>query len=340
METLIKNILSLKNPTKDEIETLKIRWAKGRKLKKHPQNSEILAAASEEERAKLEELLLKKPTRSASGISAIAIMIPPSPCPGRCIYCPVGENSPQSYVGFEPAARRGKLNQYDPYLQVKNRLSQFSATGHHPEKCELIVMGGTFPSLSFEFQKKFIQNAFEAFDNAPKNSTNSLEEAQKLNETAESRVVGLTIETRPDFVFPERFLELGSTRVEMGVQSLNDVVLKIIKRNHNVESVKNATKILKDFGFKVNYHMMLGLPGSSFEEDLATFKKMFKNDDFKPDLLKIYPTLVVKGTELYSMWKAGKYSAIDEKYVVDLLKEVYKFLPSYVRVMRIQRDIP
>ncbi|NCO84766.1 MAG: tRNA uridine(34) 5-carboxymethylaminomethyl modification radical SAM/GNAT enzyme Elp3 [Candidatus Huberarchaeum crystalense] len=340
MKTLIKKIILLKNPTKNEIETLKIKWAKGRALKRHPLNSEILAAASNKDRIKLKECLLKKPTRSGSGISAIAIMTPPSPCPGKCIYCPVGENSPQSYVGFEPAARRGKLNQYDAYLQVKNRLEQLQAIGHYPEKCELIIMGGTFPAQPFEFQKKFIQNAFEAFNNKSKGSTHSLKEAQKINETAEHRVVGLTIETRPDFVFPEQFLELGATRIEIGVQSLNNQVLAKIKRNHKVKTVKNATKILKDFGFKINYHIMLGLPGSDFDDDLNTFIKMFEDSSFKPDLLKIYPTLVIKGTELYKMWKLGKYVPIDEKYVVDLLKKIYCFLPQYVRIMRIQRDIP
>lgn len=340
MKTLIKAIILLKNPDKKKIEKLKINWAKKHALKKTPKNSDILAAAEDDEKRLLEKFLLKKPTRQASGISAIAIMTPPAPCPGMCIYCPVGENAPQSYVGFEPATRRGKLNYYDPYLQVKNRIEQFLAIGHSPEKCELIIMGGTFPAQPFEFQKRFIKNAFEAFDDLPKDSTNSLEEAQRLNETAKHRVIGLTIETRPDFVFPEKFLELGATRIEIGVQSLNDKILEKIKRGHDVEAVRKTTKILKDFGFKVNYHIMLGLPGSSFEDDLTTFKKMFEDSDFRPDLLKIYPTLVVKGTELYKMWKRGEYKPIDEKYVVDLLKQVYSFLPPYVRIMRIQRDIP
>jgi elongator complex protein 3 len=335
MKQLIKQLLE-KPLSYTEINELKKKYA-GRYKSKLPLNSDILSAATPNQRAKLVKFLKTKPTRTISGVSVIAIMTPPTPCPGRCIYCPQGDNAPKSYTGFEPAAMRAQLNNFDAYKQVQNRLWQLNSIGHNTSKNELIIMGGTFPSATWKYQKKFIKEAFCGFNNK---QSKTLLEAQKINETTDNRVVGLTIETRPDYINPKQFLELGTTRVELGVQSTSDAILKKVCRGNTVSDVVKATQELKDSAFKVLYHIMPGLPGSTFNSDVQMFKTLFEDERFKPDMLKIYPCLVIKGTKLYNMWKAGKYTPVDEEYMIKLLEEVYKICPKWIRIMRVQRDIP
>lgn len=337
MKPLIKLLTKEQKLTKNKVEKIKKAWARKYKRDLLPLNSEILAGCSKSQRAKLRKVLTTKPTRTLSGVSVVAIMAKPAPCPGSCIYCPKGDEAPQSYTGYEPAAMRARANQYNPYKQVTNRLNQLSSVGHSVEKNELIIMGGTFPSLPWGYQRTFVKKAFDGFNIF---KSKSLEEAQKINETAERRVVGLTIETRPDFIYPKRFLELGCTRVELGIQSTDDKILKEVNRNHTIKTTAEATKNLKDSAFKILYHVMPGLPGSTFKSDADMFKTLFTDERFKPDMLKIYPCLIIQGTKLYDLWKAGKYKAIDEEYMLRLLKRVYKLCPKWVRIMRIQRDIP
>ena len=352
---LVNLLLKENAPTKQKIEWIKKTWAKENKVGKLILNSEILEAlgswqlavgkANKSQKLKtttqkltaLKKALITKPTRTLSGVSVVAIMSKPAPCPGNCHYCPVGENAPKSYVGFEPAALRAKLNKYDPYKQVTNRLTQLENVGHATDKNELIIMGGTFPSLSWNYQVNFIKGAFDGFNS---NKSENLREAHKKNEKAKRRVIGLTIETRPDYIYIDKLLALGATRVEIGVQNTDDKILEKVNRGHSVEETIIATKILKDAGFKVLYHVMPGLPGSSFKKDVEMFKEIFTNPRFKPDMLKIYPTLVIKGTKLYNDWKNKKYKAIDEEYMNKLLINVLKICPSWVRIMRVQRDIP
>ncbi|MEM1732671.1 MAG: tRNA uridine(34) 5-carboxymethylaminomethyl modification radical SAM/GNAT enzyme Elp3 [Desulfurococcaceae archaeon] len=292
---------------------------------------------------------IKRPTRALSGVTVVAVMTKPYPCPhGKCIYCPGGieYNTPQSYIGNEPALNRARLVNYDPYDQVYMRLKQYEINGHVPNKAEVIVMGGTFTALPIDYQIWFITNIFEAFNNYPGNKPEtlpSLEEAQLRNETSNIRVVGLTLETRPDWAKEKQInlmLYLGATKVEIGVQSIYDDVLRFIKRGHTVKDVVESTRLLKDAGYKVTYHIMPGLPGSDPDRDLEMIKELFKNPDFRPDMLKIYPTLVIEGTELYELWKKGLYRPLTDEEAVDLISEMYRFIPKWVRVMRIQRDIP
>ena len=336
MKQLIKQLLSEKNLKYTDINELKKKYADKHKSKL-PLNSTILEAATPEQRKKLVKFLKTKPTRTISGVSIIAIMTSPKPCPGKCIYCPQGDNAPKSYTGFEPAAMRAQLNNFDPYKQVQNRLWQLQSTGHNTSKNELIIMGGTFPSLPWKEQQDFVRDAFNGFNNK---KSKTLLAAQKINETTDNRVVGLTLETRPDWIFPKKFVELGATRVELGIQSTSDKILKGVCRGNTVLDATNATKELKDHAFKILYHIMPGLPGATLQSDINMFKTLFEDERFKPDMLKIYPTLVIKGTQLYDMWKAGKYKPVDEEYMIKLLKEVYKLSPKWVRIMRVQRDIP
>jgi elongator complex protein 3 len=273
-------------------------------------------------------------------------MTEPSPCPhGKCSYCPTGENAPQSYTGFEPAALRGKRSDFDPFIQVRDRLSQLHLVGHNVEKTELIIMGGTFPARTLNYQRLFVKRCFDAmnsFGKAKKIISKDLKDAQDFNERAIARNVGVTFETRPDFGKEKHvdfMLELGATRVELGVQTLSEEVYNRVNRGHALGDVIDSTRIIKDSGLKVGYHMMPGL-FSRPQEDLQMFEKLFSNPDFKPDMLKIYPTLVLEGTELYKLWKQGGFEPPTAEECIDLIVNVKKRLPKWVRTMRIQRDIP
>ncbi|NIA04022.1 MAG: tRNA uridine(34) 5-carboxymethylaminomethyl modification radical SAM/GNAT enzyme Elp3, partial [Nitrospiraceae bacterium] len=468
----------LNQKTPQQIQQLKIKLAKKYKLNKIPTNIEILTHSNHYEL--LRNKLLTKPGRTESGVTVCALMTAPIPCPhGKCTYCPGGLKSafgdvPQSYTGNEPASKRGKRNYYDPFLQVFNRLEQYTVMGHNIDKIEMIFMGGTFPSfpkqyqydfdfysfkalndfsylffkeniesqttqksepiLNFDFFKTYfhlpgsIQNSkrteliqkqtaiikklnisniikslitseefnqiknkhqainylFESMlnfinekplkeslslsinklttffiqyqkENNPsffaliKNQTyafitkSQIKNQHKIDETSNIRCVGLTIETRPDYGLKEhglQLLQLGTTRIELGVQSLNNSVLEEVNRGHTVEQTIQSIYELKELGFKLNFHIMLGLPSTTKEDDINTIKTLFSNPSFRPDMLKIYPTLVIKGTKLYDDWLNHKYKAIGAETSAEIIAKAYPFIPSYCRVMRIQRDIP
>ena len=228
----------------------------------------------------------------------------------------------------------------DRYKQTKNRIDQLEITGHNTDKVEIIIMGGTFPSLTLDYQQWFVKRIFDALNGQ---ESKYLEEAQKLNETANHRCVGLTFETRPDWCKEshiDRMLEMGATRVEVGVQNIYDFIYARVKRGHTVRDVIEATRLARDAGLKINYHMMPGLPGSDLDRDLRAFRKIFGDPDFRPDMVKIYPTLVLEGTELYEMYKRNEYRPYTTEEVVELIVKIKEMMPPWVRTMRIQRDIP
>ncbi len=291
------------------------------------------------------EFLIKKPMRTLSGVAVIAVMVEPHPCPGTCIYCPSSSKAPRSYTGFEPAALRGRSNKYDPYTQVKDRLHQFEVTGHPTDKIELIIMGGTFLSMKKEYKDWFVKRVFDALNNT---IAKNLEEAKKINETAKHRCVALTIETRPDYCKKEHVIEMlkyGATRCEIGVQNPDDELYKLNKRGHTVQDVIDSTYNLKQAGLKVCYHLMPGMPYSNPERDLKNFKKIFEDENFRPDMLKIYPCLLLKeeyyeDKTVHDLYKKGLWIPYDEETAIKVITEIKKIVPKYVRIMRIQRDIP
>ena len=304
-----------------------------------PTKVELLSVCKPEEKNKLKLFLRTKPSRTISGVSVITIVAKPAPCPGTCIYCPKGFNAPQSYTGLEPAVQRGIRNNYDPFLQTKDRLNQYKITGHSSDKIEVIILGGTFLALDEEYQEWFVKRMFDALNGK---ESESLEESQKLNETVKHRCVGLTIETRADYCFENhinQMLKLGTTRVEIGVQSIYPEVLKKVRRGHTVEDAIKATQLAKDFCLKCTYHVMPGL-FTDFKKDLEQFKILFQDPRFKPDSLKIYPTLVIKGTKLYDLWKKSEYKPLTTEEGVKLISQAMKYIPKYCRVIRVQRDIP
>lgn len=352
MEKLLRKIaieIALNAKNRKEAVEIKKKLARDLGIVKIPSNADILREAKNTEYyEKLRELLRLKPVRSLSGVVVIAVMSSPAKCPhGKCVPCPGGVEfgTPQSYTGLEPAAMRGKQHGYDAFEQVTSRLRELLEVGHSVEKAEIIVMGGTFIAREKEYRDKFvldIYNALNCFESKMRKESD-IEKAKRKNERAKVRCVGLTFETRPDYAKEREILEMlryGATRVELGVQSIYDDVLAKIKRGHDVRDIVEATRLLKDSAFKVCYHIMPGLPGSNFERDLEMFREIFENEDFKPDYLKIYPTLVIEGTELYEMWKRGEYEPYETEEVVELIARAKKFFPEWVRVQRIQRDIP
>ncbi len=377
-------ILKQKIESKKEIIKLRDKLAKKHKPNKVPSLVQILLAAKEKDRQKLFKLIKIKPTREQSGVSVVAIMTKPFPCPhGKCTMCPGGNTTPQSYTGEEPAARRAARNNYDAYLQVFNRLEQYILIGQQPEKIELILMGGTFPSFPANYQTTFIRDAmnamndfgklfikkdginfkkfFEFFELTTMNDKNryesimnkilklksknkdTLKQSQERNEKAKVRCIALVIETRPDYCKQEhinKMLQQGCTRVELGVQSIYPKVLKKINRGHSLKDSIEATELMKDSGLKVGYHIMPGAPGSSVKQDLDMFKELFKNQNYKPDALKIYPCMVMPNTKLFEDYKKGKYKPLTTDKAAKLIAKALEYIPEYCRIMRVQRDIP
>lgn len=333
--------------SKDEVESEKKRLCSELSFPGMPKNSDILEFAEEDEE-KARKVLKTKPMRTISGIANIAIMARPAPCGGGCIYCPKGKDAPQSYTGKEPATRRAIRNQFDPYKQVHDRLGQYEKNGHSIDKSKLIIMGGTFPFQDPDYQTDFLRQAFNGFNTYPDDSdiekADTLEEAKKRNETAEVRNVGVTFETRPDIAETEhidRILEMGGTRTEMGVQTVFDETHKITNRGHGMDKVYESTRRLKNAGFKVAYHLMLGLPGEGYEEDIEKFRKTFSDERLQPDEIKIYPCEVIQGTELYRRYEEGDFDPIDDEEAKKRLKKAQKdIIPPHVRVKRVMRDIP
>ncbi|MBI2546565.1 tRNA uridine(34) 5-carboxymethylaminomethyl modification radical SAM/GNAT enzyme Elp3 [Candidatus Woesearchaeota archaeon] len=335
--------------------------------------------------------LIQKPVRSQSGVSVVAVMTAPRKCRhGTCTFCPGGPGSvfgdvPQSYTGREPNPRRAARNLYDPYMQVFNRLEQYIVTGHLPEKVELIIMGGTFPSYPLEYQHEFVaylfkalndfsslfmrqgridMQAFKGFFELPgdiqdesrarrlhekmlslkgKYSGSMLAHEQLRNEKAASRCIALCIETKPDWCMQphiSQILQQGATRVELGIQTIYDEILKLTNRGHTNQDSILATRLLKDSFMKVGYHAMPGLPDVSREMDMKALQEYIDNPDYRPDAFKLYPCMVLKGTTLYNQWKQGKFTPITTAEAASIITDFKKIVPEYVRIMRVQRDIP
>ena len=341
---IIEKIISGEIKNNNDLTKIKIWACREFNLKKFPRNSEILCVATDKEKEKLIHLLRLKPIRSISGVYIITVMSKPFSCPKDepCIYCPGGPSfeTPQSYTGYEPAGRRAIENNFDPYQQVKSRIEQFRIMGHNVDKVELIIFGGTITAYPVDYLEWFVTQCLNAISSA---DAKNIKEAQAAAENALIKNSDITIETRPDYCKKSHIdlmLRLGITRVELGVQTIYNDLYKKINRGHSVEDVIEATRIAKDAGFSVIYHMMPGLPGSNFEKDLKAFEEIFKLEKFKPDAIKIYPTLVLPETKLYQMWKKGEYTPYSLEEFIELIVKIKKKVPQWVRIQRIQRDIP
>jgi elongator complex protein 3 len=282
----------------------------------------------------------RKPTKTISGVAPLAVMLPPRKCPhGACLYCPTLK-APQSYTPESPAVLRARQCDYDAFKQVKARLKAFEVMGHPTDKIELIVMGGTFLAYPKSFQNKFVKDCYDALNGR---RAESLEEAKRINETSKHRMTALCIETRPDYCNENHIKDMlswGATRVELGVQAIDDKIYQKVTRGHKVRDVIGATKRLKEAGFKVGYHLMPGIPGSNPKKDLKMFKELFSNTNFKPDQVKIYPCQVLKGSGIEDLYYGGEYCPYDKETASKLIIEMLNLTPNYCRIMRIMREIP
>jgi elongator complex protein 3 len=364
--------------SRNELEAVKRLLCKKYKLSAIP-NSDILKEyrlwrrAGHEASEVLEKILRKRSVRTMSGIAPIAVLTKPYPCPGSCAYCPHEKEVPASYLSNEPAVMRAIRCGYDPYRQVVLRLRSLENNGHVPTKLEIIVIGGTWSYLPTRYKYWYILNCFRAandykhfhkfpdsIDSASKIDSRKLRapyrqgmsladlrrelaKEQKKNEMARYSVIGLTLETRPDYIDEPELIqmrELGCTRVEIGVQAVDDRILKINKRGHGVKEIAAATRLLKEYGFKVTYHLMPALPGATPAKDLSLFKSLFADERFQPDQIKFYPTVVTAGSLLYRWYKQGKYKPYSDRVLQDLIIKCKASVPPYVRIIRLIRDIP
>jgi elongator complex protein 3 len=321
------------------------------KLKNAPRLVDIIAAIPHDYRAILLPKLKAKPVRTASGIAVVAVMCKPHRCPhiamtgNICVYCPGGpdsdfEYSTQSYTGYEPTSMRAIRARYNPYEQARGRIDQLKSLGHNVDKVEYIIMGGTFMSLSQEYRDKFIAHLHNALSGY---TTNDVDEAVRFSEQSQTKCIGITIETRPDYCLKPhlaQMLRYGCTRLEIGVQSVFEDVARDTNRGHTVKAVCESFQLAKDAGYKIVAHMMPDLPNVGMERDIHQFKEFFENPAFRADGLKIYPTLVIRGTGLYELWKTGRYKNYTPEALIDLVAKILALVPPWTRVYRVQRDIP
>lgn len=320
-------------------------------LAKPPKLVEIIAAVPEEQKNSLLPRLKAKPVRTASGIAVVAVMSKPHRCPhiattgNICVYCPGGpdsdfEYSTQSYTGYEPTSMRAIRARYNPYVQARARVDQLRRLGHNVDKVEFILMGGTFMSLPYEYRDYFVRNLHDALSG---HTSSNVEEAVMYSEQSTTKCIGMTIETRPDYCLVphlRQMLSYGCTRLEIGLQSIYEDVARDTNRGHTAASVADCFHLAKDACFKVVCHMMPDLPNVGMERDLECFKEFFENPAWRADGLKLYPTLVIRGTGLYELWKTGRYKNYPPEKLVDLVARILAMVPPWTRIYRIQRDIP
>ncbi|XP_066244598.1 elongator complex protein 3 [Saccopteryx leptura] len=349
---VIKQLIEAHEQGKDvDLNKVKTKTAAKYGLSVQPRLVDIIAAVPPQYRKVLVPKLKAKPIRTASGIAVVAVMCKPHRCPhisftgNICVYCPGGpdsdfEYSTQSYTGYEPTSMRAIRARYDPYLQTRHRIEQLKQLGHSVDKVEFIVMGGTFMALPEEYRDYFIRNLHDALSG---HTSNNIYEAVKYSERSLTKCIGITIETRPDYCMKRHLSDMltyGCTRLEIGVQSVYEDVARDTNRGHTVKAVCESFHLAKDSGFKVVAHMMPDLPNVGLERDIEQFTEFFENPAFRPDGLKLYPTLVIRGTGLYELWKSGRYKSYSPSDLIELVARILALVPPWTRVYRVQRDIP
>ncbi len=366
-EQLIHEIILAHPQTKDEFDELRRRISNSLKLFQ-PSNKVLLATyqkmienGSINRDARFEILMRKADIRSMSGIAVITSLVKPYMCPGTCVYCPTEARMPKSYIASEPAAARSQKLNFDPYLLMQKRIEMLEKNGHPCDKIEYIIKGGTWNAYPLKYQYWYILESFKACNNLSRDipierieetdsSLLTLEVLQELldteqtyNETAEYRIIGLTLETRPDAISPKTIYHMrrqGCTRIELGLQSPDDAILKLIERGHTVQQFRDAITLLRKAGFKVDLHFMPDLPGSSPDHDIAMYRDLFTDLALRPDMVKIYPCAVVKSAELYQWLLDGRYTPYGEEGLFRALLEMKTSTPRYCRISRLIRDIP
>ncbi len=348
----------IQHPPRSEADILfaKRKFCKSNQQINAPSNAELLTTYKKFKlnQPNLINLLRKRQIRTLSGVAPIAVLTKPFPCPGNCAYCPQEKNMPTSYLSNEPAVMRAILNKFNPYNQVHMRLQALQNNGHSTDKLELIVMGGTWSYLPKNYQTWYIKECFRAANDFPKKikkyQTQSLKklnqelkQEQKRNERAINKIIGLTLETRPDYINEQelwRMRQLGCTRIEIGVQHIDNKILKLNRRGHTTEQTIQAIKLMRQFGFKITCHFMPNLPGSTPAKDFKMMQTIFTSPNYQPDQIKLYPTVVAKGALIYKWYQQGKWQSYSTKQLINLLIKIKSITPPWVRIIRVIRDIP
>ena len=284
--------------------------------------------------------LQMKPTRTLSGVAPLTVLTKPYPCPGECIFCPDATDMPKSYLPDEPGAMRAAYNQFDPFEQTVARMRALRNIGHPTDKIELLILGGTWSAYPPDYQEWFVRRCLDAMN---VRAAASLPQAQVWNERAPHRNVGLVVETRPDAITPKevrRLRWLGATKVQLGLQSLDDEILALNRRGHTVEQTRQAMRRLRLGGFKIAVHWMPNLLGATPASDRADFRRLWDDPALRPDELKIYPCALLSNAPLYEEWQRGRYQPYDEETLIALVADCKAHIPPYCRVNRVMRDIP
>ncbi|HRX43926.1 MAG TPA: tRNA uridine(34) 5-carboxymethylaminomethyl modification radical SAM/GNAT enzyme Elp3 [Candidatus Dojkabacteria bacterium] len=356
---IFNKILSTRVWRENSLQTILKRYPKGGKgLYRHDELVEEykrLVSKKEISKSKLlEERIRMKPTRTQSGVATVTVMMKPFMCPGKCIFCPNEINMPKSYIASEPGAQRALKNNFDPFLQTYNRIKALQNIGHNSDKIELIILGGTCSVYPEKYIIWFVKRCFDGMNSFGKTSFEldakgideitweQLSQVQKYNETTVCRNVGLVLETRPDYITKDeviRFRKLGATKIQIGIQSLDDSILKLNMRGHRVKESKKAFELLRLAGFKIHAHWMPNLYGSNVKKDIKDYKRLWSKE-FRPDELKIYPTSIIKNTVLEQYFNEGKYKPYTHKQLLNLFVNILPTTPRYTRLTRIVRDIP
>jgi len=366
MDDTIQQLIQHPPSDKHVLNKLKRKFARGKDAP-FPTDTALLKhyldyckKASKKPSERLLSLLKRRSIRTLSGVAPVTVLTKPFPCPGQCVYCPTEARMPKSYLSNEPAAMRAVMQEFDPYRQVRARLQTHRTNGHATDKCELIVLGGTWSSYPKPYQTWFITRLYEALNDGPDGNVIESEpksgtateqklaermlRAQANNETANHRAVGLCLETRPDHATAQEIARMrlfGATRIQIGTQNTNQDILDVIKRGERVEDTIKANRLFREAGFKVDMHLMPNLPGATIERDESMICEVFANPAFRPDQIKLYPTIVNKYAELYQWWREGRWQEYTPKDLLELcIKIKTNYIPYYTRINRLVRDIP
>lgn len=364
LENIIIEIIKHKPQTKAKFDDAR-RKVCGKLKTEQPSNRNLLQAYQNlvkkkrvKPNAQFERFMRKADIRTLSGVAIITSLCKPYNCPGDCIYCPAEAKMPKSYLSSEPAAARALGLAFDPYEQMQKRIEMLKRSGHPTDKIEYIIKGGTWNAYPLKYQYWFILESFRACNNLTRRKkqkkylqTLSIERYQTLLETeqnyndkkAKYKIIGLTLETRPDAVNPTTIMHMrrqGCTRIELGLQAPDDKILKLVKRGHSVQQFRDAMTLLRSAGFKVDLHFMPDLPGTTAKHDVEMYESLFTDVGFKPDMVKIYPCTVIKSAPLYKWYKNKKYKPYGDKKLFNALIKMKVATPRYCRISRLIRDIP
>jgi ELP3 family radical SAM enzyme/protein acetyltransferase len=319
-----------------------------------------------EKAARIRPILVKKAGKSQSGVLVVTVLTSPYPktsdgkiqpftCEFNCYYCPNEPGQPRSYLHDEPSVLRANRNEFDAVLQFFDRVATLTANGHPADKIELLILGGTWHSYPEQYRIEFMRDLFYAansfapsLEQAKKNMAQrgrgTIEEEKSINEiTSGCKIIGITIETRPDCITTKTLPELrrlGVTRVQIGLQHTDDDILNKVNRAHTVDDAKKALRLLKDNCYKVDVHWMPNLPGASPEIDGKMFERALGDPDLSCDQWKIYPTEVTPWTVIEKWFREGLYVPYGEQELFELLVYWKSKVHPWIRLNRVVRDIP